>query len=100
MASKKSNNASKIRIEYGKSVGGAFSPSWVACDATDLHRFVSGAVRAGALVSFGRTRDNSAVVLTILHDDLEGGKYKDYFGSEESIQDVIEYMAGLWGDAE
>lgn len=100
MASKKNSELQARLDELGKGVSGGGVLSLDSVDASHLHRFVTGAVRAGGLVSFSRTRDGGAVVLTILHDDLNGGRYKDYFGSEREVADMIEEMAGIWGEAE
>lgn len=97
MAAKKDSSIAKAgRDRRGKlPSGGARQLS--AVDAGTLHRFVDGALRNGALVSFSGTQNGSALVLTILHDDLEGGKYKDYF-DEEGLAEEIEYWAGVFGE--
>jgi len=92
--------ASKI-AEAGRKRGGSPSsgtgPQFSAVDANVLHSFVDGAMRHGALVSFSTTRNGSAIVLTILHDDLEGGKYKGFF-DEEGLAEELDYWAGVFGE--
>lgn len=98
MATKKGSRADAVKgLQTGVSSGSA--QSYGACSPNDLHAFVNGAVLAGALVSFSRTQDGGAVVLTVLDDELPGGKYKDYFSSDESIANIISQFAGIYGDA-
>jgi len=97
MAKKVSDLQKRLEDAYGGTSGQSVL-SFDACDASDLHNFVVSAVRAGALVSFSRTRDGGAVVLTILHDELEGGRFKDYFGHDQAVAEVISMMSAFWGE--
>lgn len=98
MANKRSDSAiARAAKERGNGVSSRGSGQFSAVDAGSLHRFLNGAMGSGALVSFASTRNHSAVVLTILHDDIEGGKYKDYF-DETGLYEEIEYWAGVFGE--
>lgn len=95
MAKKKLNLQEELEGILGSS-GRRAGVSWSSCRPEEMHSFVSNAVDQGALVSFSRTRDGGALVLTVLHDDLEGGRHKDYISDEQAAADVIEVMASFW----
>jgi len=97
MAKKVSDLQKRLDDAYGGTSNQSVL-SFDACDANDLHNFVSSAVRAGALVSFSRTRDGGAIVLTILHDELEGGRFKDYFSHDQAVAEIISMMSAFWGE--
>jgi hypothetical protein len=97
MGAKKGSRAdavSKLRTGVSTSVVQTFD----AASPSHLHAFIVGAVRSGCLVSFSRTQDGGAAVLTVLDDELPDGKFKDYFPSDEAVADIIEKFAGIYGD--
>jgi len=97
MPAKKGSRADAVKgLKRSLSSGGP--QTFSAASANSLHRFVCGAVRTGALVSFSRTQDGGAVVLTILDAELPAGKYKDYFADDQDIFDIIEQFAGIYGE--
>ena len=97
MASKKDTRGDKIQ-QLRRGVPGKVVQTYDAASASDLHQFICCAVRFGALVSFSRTQDGGAVVLTILDDELPDGKFKDYFSTDEEIHGIIQQFAGIYGD--
>lgn len=97
MVQKKESRIARAAQERGSNVPGRGAGNFTAVDAGSLLRFLGGAVANGALVSFSGTKNHSAIVLTILHDDIPGGKYKDYF-DEQGLYEEIEYWAGVFGE--
>jgi len=97
MASKKGSRADAIKGLRG-GVSSSTVQTFDSASANHLHAFIVGAVRAGCLVSFSRTQDGGAVVLTVLDDELPDGKFKDYFSNDEDIANVIEQFAGIYND--
>ena len=87
--------------EAGKAEETVTEHDWAAASAESMHRLVVACTAHGCLVSFSKTRNASALVLTFMHPEFAEkgnpyGKQKYYF-SEEEVDEQLDYWAGFWG---